>query len=112
MSINKYEVEVINVFHVFLEMNTYEEFMFWVLLVLAVQSILCFKIKSRIVRLLPIIFCIVYIIAFIIMIAITPPSWERGGYLILIMYTVYTMVTCGIAWWIWAITKYKRKKRT
>lgn len=111
MSINKYEVEVIHVFHVFLEMDTYEEFMFWVILVLMVQSILCFKVKSRIVRFLPIIFCILYIIAFIIMIAITPPGWARAGYLILIMYTVYTMVTCGIAWGIWAITKYKRKKR-
>lgn len=76
---------------------------------MTVQSILCFKVKLRIVRLLPIIFCILNIIAFSIMIVITPPGWARAGYLILIMYTVYTILICGVAWGIWKIIKYKKK---
>lgn len=95
----------------FFVMDTYEKFIFWVILVLTIQSILCFKVKSRIVRLLPIIFCILYIIAFIIIIAITPPGWGRLGGILFIMQAVYTMAICGVAWGIWAITKYKRKKR-
>ena len=43
------------------------------------------------------------------MIVITPPGLARAGYLILIMYTVYTILICGVAWGIWEIIKYKKK---
>lgn len=92
--------------------DTYEKFLVWVIIVLIIQSFLCFKVKSRIIRLLPIILCLLLVIAFVIRIAITPPGWERFGCLLMIMQAIYTMAICGITWVIWAVAKHKRKKQS
>lgn len=74
-----------------------------------VQLLLCFKVKSKVIRLLPVILLSVLTLIFIGM-AITIPGWDGLGYVFLAIFTGFMMFMCGIAWSIWAIAKFIKKK--
>ena len=79
-------------------------------LVFFVQLLLCFKVKSRAIRLLPVLLLSIPTIIFVVMsVAIT--GWEGIGYLFLAIFTGFMMLMCGVGWGIWAISKLIKKKK-
>lgn len=70
-----------------------------------IQLLLCFNIKSRFIRLLPVSVVVSFIVICIWGIAITPPSWERLGYVFLAYYSFLVLAIFGLAWLIWWLLK-------
>lgn len=83
--------------------------MFSIVIILPVQLLLCFTVKSRAIRLLPIIILSVLIGIFVIM-AITINDLRAVGYVLLAVYAGFMTFACGIGWGIWAIAKKIKKK--
>jgi len=83
---------------------------FSIIILLPIQLLLCFKVKSKIIRLLPIIVLSIPTLIFIIM-ATTTQGWDVLGYIFLSIFTGFMMLICGVAWGIWAIIKHKQKKK-
>lgn len=81
---------------------------FTLIVVLPVQLALCFKVKSKLVRLLPVI--ILSTLTLIAAIAATTSiDWDALFYLICAVYLAIMLFVCGIAWGIWAIVRKKNK---
>lgn len=80
----------------------------FIVVLLPIQLLLCFKVKSRLVRLLPILLLGSLGIVFLCL-ASTSSGWDTLGYLIFIIYVLYAIFICGIGWCIWWIIQ--RKKR-
>lgn len=80
-----------------------------VVLVLPIQTLLCFKARSRTIRLLPVLIFFAFAVIFLILNLFTP-GWNGLGYLILAIYAVFLMLMCGIGWGIWAIGNVIKKK--
>lgn len=80
-----------------------------IVIILPVQLLLCFTVKSRAIRLLPIIILSVLIGIFVIM-AITINDLRAVGYVLLAVYAGFMTFACGIGWGIWAIAKKIKKK--
>ena len=83
---------------------------FSIIVLLPVQLLLCFKVKRKIIRSLPIILLTIPTLIFMIMAAATQ-GWDSLGYLFLAIFTGFMMLICGVAWSIWAITKHKQRKK-
>ncbi len=81
-----------------------------VVILLPIQLLLCFKVKSLSIRLLPIIILSVLAVAFIIM-NLSTPGWDGLGYIFLAIYAGFMIFMCGIGWGIWAIINKKKKKQ-
>lgn len=74
--------------------------------VLPIQLALCFKVKSKTVRFLPII--ILAILAVIAAsAAMTSTNWDAIFYLVSAVYLAIMLAVCGIGWGIWAIVRKK-----
>ena len=84
---------------------------FSIIVLLPFQLLLCFKVKSKAIRLLPVILLSIPTLIFIGM-AITIPGWDGLGYIFLAIFTGFMMFMCGVAWGIWAITKLIKKKKS
>ena len=83
---------------------------FSIVVLLPVQLLLCFKVKSKVIRLLPVIVLSVLTIIFTVMsIAIT--GWDGLGYIFLAIFAGFMLLVCGMGWGIWAITRYVQKKK-
>lgn len=83
---------------------------FTLLVVLPIQLALCFKVKSKIVRLLPVI--ILSILTLIAAVAsATSIDWSALFYLIFTVYLGIMLFVCGIGWSIWAITVFVKKRK-
>ena len=83
---------------------------FSVAVLLPSQLLLCFKVKSRAIRLLPVLLLSIPTIIFVVMsVAIT--GWDGIGYLFLAIFTGFMMLMCGVGWGIWAISKLIKKKK-
>ena len=83
---------------------------FSIVVLLPIQLLLCFKIKSRAIRLLPVILLSIPTIIFVMMsVAIT--GWDGLGYIFLAIFTGFMLLMCGVGWGIWAISKVIKKKR-
>lgn len=81
---------------------------FTLIVVLPVQLALCFKVKSKLVRLLPvIILSTLTLIAAIA--AATSIDWDAIFYLVSAVYLTIMLLVCGIGWGIWAIVRKKNK---
>ena len=89
--------------------------LFWVpilsvIVILPCQLLLCLKIRSIIIRLLP-------LIAFFILTALftyksfTVNGWDGIGYLFLALLTAVLFGVCLLCWAIFGIVRYVRKKR-
>ena len=74
------------------------------------QLLLCFKVSSLLVRLLPVIFSLLCAVGFGVML-IMSDGWDAVGYLVLVMFSGGITLVCGIGWGIWAIVKVVRSKR-
>ena len=83
---------------------------FSVAVLLPSQLLLCFKVKSRAIRLLPVLLLSIPTIIFVVMsVAIT--GWDGIGYLFRAIFTGFMMLMCGVGWGIWAISKLIKKKK-
>ena len=83
---------------------------FTLIVVLPIQLALCFKVKSKIVRLLPVI--ILSILTLIAAVAsATSIDWSALLYLIFAVYLGIMLFVCGIGWGIWAITVFVKKRK-
>ncbi len=84
---------------------------FSVLVLLPGQLLLCFKVRSVVIRLLPIILLLIPTILFIMM-SVTATGWDTLGYLFLAIFAGFMLFTCGVGWAIWGVAKLiKRKKQ-
>ncbi len=81
---------------------------FSLVVLLPVQLLLCFKIKSVAVRLLPVILLFIPALYFLVL-SVTAAGWDSLGYLFLAIFAGFMMFVCGVGWMIWGITN--RKKR-
>ncbi len=76
---------------------------------LPIQLLLCFKIKSKVIRLLPVAVISIPAICFLAM-AIAIPGWDSLGYLFLAIFAGIMLLTCGIGWGIWGIANFAKRK--
>lgn len=83
---------------------------FTLVVVLPIQLALCFKVKSKILRLLPVVVLSVLAVAAAIA-AATSIDWDALFYLISAVYLGIMLFICGIAWGIWALVVFIRKKK-
>ena len=82
---------------------------FSIVVLLPVQLLLCFKVKSKAIRLLPVILFTILTLCFIVM-SIAVTGWDGLGYIFLAIFTGFMLLMCGIGWGIWAIIKRRSKK--
>ena len=71
---------------------------------LLIQLLLCFKVKNKVIRLLPAILLFIFTIFFIAM-ASTATDWENLGYIFPTIFIGFMWLVCGMAWGIWASIK-------
>ncbi len=82
---------------------------FSIAVLLPIQLLLCFKVKNKAIRLLPVILLSISAICWILLsVAIT--GWDGLGYLFLAIFTGFMLFICGIAWGIWGIAKFAKRK--
>lgn len=82
---------------------------FSVVVLLPLQLLLCFKAKSKAIRLLPVILLPIPTIFFVIM-SVVSTGWDSLGYIFLAIFTGFMLFMCGVGWGIWAINKLIKKK--
>ncbi len=78
-------------------------------IVLPLQLLLCFKVKSQLLRLLPVLLLLIAGVVFMAL-ASSSEGWDGLGYLILALYCAFMLLACGIAWVIWTLIHYIKKK--
>lgn len=83
---------------------------FTVVVLLLIQLLLCFKVKNKVIRLLPVILLSIFTIFFVAM-ASTATDWENLGYIFPAIFIGFMWLVCGIAWGIWVIIKLIKKKK-
>lgn len=79
-------------------------------IILPLQLLLCFRVKSRILRLMPAILLTAISIVWLILLAQNAPGIAGVVYLIFAAYTGFMLSCCGIGWSIWAIVTVVKKK--
>ena len=77
---------------------------------LPIQLLLCFKVKKRIIRLLPVIVLALLTINFSVN-AIVAQEWDGLGNLFFAIYTGIALFMCGIGWGIWWIVKWCKRRK-
>ena len=77
---------------------------------LLIQLLLCFKVKNKVIRLLPVFLLSIFTIFFVAM-AATATDWENLGYIFPAVFIGIMWLICGMAWGIWAIIKLIKKKK-
>ena len=80
------------------------------LVIIPVQLVLCFKVKRKIVRLLPVIIFSIPTIVFTFM-AMIISGWDGIGYIFLAIFAGFMLLACGIAWGIWGLSRFVKRKR-
>lgn len=80
------------------------------LTVLAIQLLLCFKVKILFFRLLPSFVLTASTIIFFTMMRLAT-DWDAIGYAILFVFSGVLLIFSGIAWVIWAIVKLIKKRK-
>ena len=81
-----------------------------ILTVLAIQLLLCFKVKILFFRLLPSFVLTASTIIFFTMMRLAT-DWDAIGYAILFVFSGVLLIFSGIAWVIWAIVKLIKKRK-
>lgn len=81
-----------------------------VFVLLPIQILLCFKVRSKAVRLLPVIALSILTMGFLL-IAVVSTGWDGLGYIFLAIFSGIMLLACVIGWAIWAIIKRIRQKR-
>lgn len=80
-----------------------------VVILLPIQLLLCFKVKSPTIRLLPIILFSLLAAAFIIM-HLSTTGLGSVAYILLALFAGFMVLMCGIGWGIWAVVNRRKKK--
>ena len=75
---------------------------------LLIQLLLCFKVKNKVIRLLPVILLSIVTMFFVVM-AGTATDWENLGYIFPAFFLGFMWFMCGMAWGIRAIIKLIKK---
>lgn len=81
---------------------------FSVIVLLPFQLLLCFKVKSKTILLLPVILLSIPILFFIVM---ATTDWDRLGYTFLVIFLGFMLLMCGIGWGIWWIINLKKQSK-
>ena len=83
-------------------------------IVLIIQLLLCFKIKNKFIKLIPVVLFLILTIVFSIFIFVLD-GWDSVGCLLLAIGSLFLLFVCGISWIIWRfnmkLEKDKLKKR-
>lgn len=79
-----------------------------ILVLLPIQILICFKVRSKTIRLLPVIALSVLTVCFLLM-AVVSSGWGTLGYFFFAIFTGFMLLVCGIGWAIWAIIKRVRQ---
>ena len=76
--------------------------------IILLQLLICFKVKSKILCLLPVIIfaCASVILA---VASLFFDTWDTVGFLFLAICSALLLIACGIGWWIWKMICKKRK---
>ena len=82
----------------------------FVVVVLPVQLILCFKSKSMGPRFVPIMIFAILAMLSIIMNQ-TTTGWVGLAHIFFAIYALFMIFMCGIGWGIWAVASYMKKKK-
>ena len=85
--------------------------LFAVVVCFPLQLWLCFKVKRRLVRLLPVLILAAIIVVLSIMIALST-DWDALGYLILDIFAVFLLIACAVGWLIWGVVQLIRKTKS
>lgn len=83
---------------------------FSVIVLLLIQLLFCFRVKNKVIRLLPVILLSIFTIFWVVM-ASTATGWDNLGYIFLAVFIGFMWLMCGMAWGIWAIIKLAKKKK-
>ena len=75
---------------------------FGCLLVLAVQLLLCFKVKNVFLKLMPMVLLIIFTISLYVVGQSLDP-WEGFAYGVLSAFSFIWLIVCGVCWGTWAI---------
>ena len=79
--------------------------------ILPVQLMLCFRVKSRTVRLLPVVI-LSSVTAILLVAALIVQGWEGLGYAIWAIFTGFMLFMCGVGWGIWRIANRKKQSKS
>ncbi|MCF0121202.1 MAG: hypothetical protein HUJ65_06145, partial [Oscillospiraceae bacterium] len=74
------------------------------------QLLLCFKVKSLIIRLLPVI-VFTLLTAVNVCLAYAAGDWDAIAYLAIGVLTLIMLAACGIGWGVWGISRLFRRKK-
>lgn len=81
-----------------------------VVILLPVQLLLCFKVKSLAIRLTPIIILSVLVALFIVL-WLSTSGWDGLFYAFFAIVVGFMIFMCGIGWAIWAVAYGLKKRR-
>ena len=77
---------------------------------LPIQLFLCFRVRSRTIRMLPAVALALTALVFCCK-AITSTDWDSLGYILLAIFAGLMLFMCGVGWGIWAIAGIIKKRR-
>lgn len=82
---------------------------FSVAVLLPIQLLLCFRVRNKAARLLPI--SVLFISAVVsAAVSVAVMGWKSLGYVFLAIFTGFMSLICVIGWGIWAVVKLAKKK--
>lgn len=76
--------------------------------ILPVQLLLCFKVKSLIIRFIPLIALFILAVAAIITYK-DAVGWDGLGLVLVMMYEAFMLLMCGFGWGIWGLSNVVKK---
>ncbi|MBR5123794.1 MAG: hypothetical protein IKU90_01575 [Clostridia bacterium] len=76
---------------------------------LPLQLLLCFKVKSKLVRLVPVCLLALPTVLFAVL-SVTATGWDALGYLFLALFAGFALLLCGVGWGIWGMIRLIKRK--
>ena len=77
--------------------------------ILLVQLLLCFKVKNKHIRLIPVYLFSILTVVFAAL-SVVFDAWDRVGCVLLAVCADFFLLVCGAAWAVWRIVKRRNKK--
>lgn len=74
------------------------------------QLLLCFTVKSRLLRLLPAL-VLAALTALLGVLYATAVGWERLGYAFLALFAGFLLLVCGAGWGVWALVRRRQSRK-
>lgn len=82
---------------------------FTVAVILPGQLILCWKVKSVAIRLLPAVILLILTV-FAVIAAVACTGWEIVFFVVSAIYLTLMLLACGIAWGVWTVWRFVSRK--